>query len=91
MAEIPKSAIDSLVTKIEGLDLSSDEISVLGAVLNAAEAASEVEGFGFTSTKPLSFGLPDLRGRVNGVVMTQPQLFKGEDPRTVVINHEEQY
>jgi hypothetical protein len=83
MGEVTKEAIDSLVAKLEALDLDGDEVAVLDAILAAAEEGAEVDGFEF---KPelSKFGLPDLRGRM--VVVTKPWQAKG-----VVINHEEQY
>lgn len=90
MADISKNAIDSLATKIEGLDLTSEELTVLDGVLSAAEAVSGVEGFRFTAPEPLSFGLPDLRGRMKLVLEADPFGGKGDGSRSVVINHEEQ-
>ncbi len=90
MADISKNATDSLATKIEGLDLTTDELTVLDGVLSAAEAASEVEGFRFTAPEPLSFGLPDLRGRMKLVIETTADVNRGDGARSVVINHEEQ-
>ena len=45
MAKDSKDAINSLVSKLETLELSDDEVAVLDALLSAAEESTEVEGF----------------------------------------------
>lgn len=45
MADITPEAIASLAAKIDGLDLSDDESSVLQALMDRAADADDVEGF----------------------------------------------
>ena len=89
MTDVPSTAIDSLAAKIADLELTDDESMVLDTVLRAAEGASGVEGFRLKPSEPFSFGLPDLRGRIAQVVNPEPYAGARDDPRSVVINHEE--
>lgn len=89
MSEISE-VVDSLARKLESLDLTEEEATLLDLTLQAA-TAPEVEGFAFQPT-PDKFGLPDLRGRIETVVKGVGVDVKSLFPsRNVVVNHEEQY
>ena len=53
-----ENSIESLVGKIDGLDLSTDEIAVLDAVLSAAEEDTQVAGF---ASEPAKLAVPHLQ------------------------------
>ena len=64
------AAVDSLFAKLDRAGLEPHDLAVLEAIVSAAEQLGEVEGFGLRPP-PSAFGLPDLRGRVDGIIQSR--------------------
>ncbi len=67
MSDYTEASVESLMTKILGLDLSGDERAALEVLIDLAEAgAADVEGF-IIAVMP-QIGASDLMGRVGAIL-----------------------
>ena len=93
--DITQDTLDSLVGKLRSLDLTDEEAVALEALmLAAASAGSEVEGFAQQSNPMINWSATvkcDVHPYMKELGGFPLKLGDPSKPRSVVINHEEQY